>query len=235
MGIVVGVIAILIFFITRGSDSSKSVQGKAAVAQTKQSAPVPAQQYEQKIQAQSEQPQQQPAQVQQSASQSNEINYCLTEETRKQLSQTEKPFIQKQLKSRVLDAKDTSVHFNTKETADSMGGPEFKCIGKVTVVSKSANAQVLSYDIRYTIFMDEGFVGVDPKKISRANIEPPLSAAERELEIQEAEKRKAEVKAKQEADAARARENKARREAEMRKQQEAQARKQREAKVKSLF
>lgn len=97
-------------------------------------------------------------------------NYCLTKEARKQLSQAENSFIRKQLKAKGVKAKDIKVQYAVKETPNSMGGPEFKCAGKVTVTSKAANAQVLSYDIGYSVFMDEGMVGIDKKKISRKNV-----------------------------------------------------------------
>jgi hypothetical protein len=51
-----------------------------------------------------------------------------------------------------------------------MGGPEFTCAGKVVAISKLLNTPIFSYDVNYKIFMDEGTVGLDKKKISRTNI-----------------------------------------------------------------
>ena len=96
-------------------------------------------------------------------------NYCMTPEVRKMLNGTEAAFIKKQLKGTDVNVKALKPVYSVKETRDSMGGPEFTCAGRVTVKSAASQAPVLSYDIKYGLFIDEGFVGMDDK-ISRTNI-----------------------------------------------------------------
>ena len=178
-----------------------------------------------------------------------EENRCLTKALLADLSKSENAFIRQNLISRGYEIANSDVQFNARETADSRKGREFSCAGKITVTSKSTNAPILSYNIAYSAFADEGSSGVDLKTVSRTSFLPSEAemAAQQELARQatekhraettagqqaetqkarddqagqEEEKRRAEAAARQQAEAQRARENQARREAEMKRQQE---------------
>ena len=101
------------------------------------------------------------------ASSQDEVNYCLLGIFYGDLSKSERAFIRQNLKSGGPDFADADVRINARETSDSTGGPEFKCAGEVTVVSKSKKDSILSYRITYSAFKDEGFGGVDLKSIAR--------------------------------------------------------------------
>ena len=181
------------------------------VAQTIQTRPVapPAE----PVQQTPAQPEMASQAAQASAPSQDDVNYCMMRVFQTDLSKSENLFIQQNLASRELDINSTDIRFNVRETQDSPGSPEFKCVGKVTVTSKSTNAPVLSYDIAYSTYMADGSSGIDQKTIARANIQPPDPAM---IAQQEAERRRAQAAARQRAEAQRAREEQARREAESR-------------------
>ena len=184
----------------------------------------------QTIQTRPAQPKAPPVAAQASAPSQDGINYCEMRVFLADLSKSERLFIQQTLISSELDINTTNVQFSVREAADSPGTPKFKCVGKVTVTSKSTNAPVLSYDIVYSTYMAEGSSGIDQKTIARANIQSPdpaVVAQQQEQARQEAERRRAQAAARQQAEAQKAREEQARREAERRRlaaQQEEQAR-----------
>lgn len=119
-------------------------------------------------------------------------NWCEDEDVRDQLFKQEANFIKTQLKSRGLAAHGWRFNiYQSKETSDSMGGPEFKCKGTARVLSGDASSVLLFYEISYSMFIDEGHVGVSTD--ARGEVEPPYYSVEHQSVEQEEQQQRVEA------------------------------------------
>ena len=113
------------------------------------------------------------------------LNYCDEYDGVKEaLWETEKEFISTELKERGVEGLDGKrFTIQAQETADSMGGPEFKCTGVASVLSGDSGKKFMSYNIAYSMFIDEGNIGIETNM--RSNIQSDLPVVPQTNEVQE--------------------------------------------------
>ncbi|MCM1512211.1 MAG: hypothetical protein NC112_03750 [Oxalobacter formigenes] len=111
-----------------------------------------------------------------------QVNYCVENRVMKGVFEKEKDFINNELISKGYRGK-WRFTIQAQETADSMGGPEFKCTGVASVLSGDSGKKFMSYNIAYSMSIDEGDIGIETNM--RSNIQSDLPVVPQTNEVQE--------------------------------------------------